>query len=219
MYKLQYTKEELEFFVKNSECCRDMILLMGKSPYGSTHSYWKKAIEKFGIDSSHWKTARRVDKEKLGIVNDIPVRVNAKKLRKIILDSGIEYKCNKCFLSEWQNKPITLHVDHIDSNWNNNNITNLRFLCPNCHSQEPTSKSGYKQSLPKIKKRCVCGKEIYLRSTHCQKCTPRDKHRKVKWPSKEELIKLLLEKPLTRIGEQFGVSDNAVRGWRKYYGI
>lgn len=46
-----------------------------------------------------------------------------------------EYKCNKCGISNWFGEEICLEVDHIDGNKFNNELTNLRFLCPNCHSQ------------------------------------------------------------------------------------
>lgn len=47
-------------------------------------------------------------------------------------------KCEICGLTEWLNKSISLHLDHIDGNADNNNPNNLRLLCPNCHSQTPT---------------------------------------------------------------------------------
>ena len=37
----------------------------------------------------------------------------------------------------WQGLPLTLEVDHIDGDFLNNILTNLRFLCPNCHRQTP----------------------------------------------------------------------------------
>jgi hypothetical protein len=48
------------------------------------------------------------------------------------------YKCVCCGISEWNNKHISLHVDHIDGNSDNNSLDNLRFLCPNCHAQTET---------------------------------------------------------------------------------
>ena len=40
--------------------------------------------------------------------------------------------------SNWNGQPLVLHVDHINGDNSDNVITNLRFLCPNCHTQTPT---------------------------------------------------------------------------------
>lgn len=55
-------------------------------------------------------------------------------LKKILLTSGREYKCEDCGLDEWQNVKLSLHLDHIDGDSFNNLPENLKFLCPNCHS-------------------------------------------------------------------------------------
>ena len=39
---------------------------------------------------------------------------------------------------------ITLEVDHIDGDYLNNNVDNLRAICPNCHSQTKTFKNKNK---------------------------------------------------------------------------
>ncbi len=49
------------------------------------------------------------------------------------------YVCEGCGIDGmYNNKPITLQVDHIDGNSDNNFPNNLRLLCPNCHSQTET---------------------------------------------------------------------------------
>lgn len=45
------------------------------------------------------------------------------------------YVCEICGIGEYNNKPITLQVDHIDGDPGNHAPANVRLLCPNCHSQ------------------------------------------------------------------------------------
>lgn len=47
----------------------------------------------------------------------------------------VPYQCAICGLSEWQNEPLRLELDSLDGVYNNINLHNLRFLCPNCYSQ------------------------------------------------------------------------------------
>jgi hypothetical protein len=46
--------------------------------------------------------------------------------------------CESCGISDWNKKPLTFQVDHVDGNRKNNNFYNLKVLCPNCHSQTET---------------------------------------------------------------------------------
>jgi 5-methylcytosine-specific restriction endonuclease McrA len=55
-------------------------------------------------------------------------------------------KCFECGITKWRGSPISVEVDHIDGNAGNNNLHNLRLLCPNCHSITDTWKGRNKGS-------------------------------------------------------------------------
>ena len=62
-----------------------------------------------------------------------------KVLKKYVI-SVFGYSCNICGIFEWNGKDIVLELEHKDGNSENNDISNLCLLCPNCHSQTPTYK-------------------------------------------------------------------------------
>ncbi len=78
--------------------------------------------------------------------------INDPVLLKKHLSRVYGYKCNICSLEIWMNSKITLQLDHIDGNSDNNVISNLRLLCPNCHSQTDTYKGGNKNKLKNTKR-------------------------------------------------------------------
>ena len=69
--------------------------------------------------------------------------------RRIIKENLIPYKCAICGIDSWNGKKLSLELDHINGINNDNRIENLRFLCPNCHSQTITY--GSKNSVKKHK--------------------------------------------------------------------
>jgi hypothetical protein len=61
------------------------------------------------------------------------------KLKKRLIDLNIlQNVCSECGITEWNKKPLVLHLDHIDGNRHNHKLDNVRLLCPNCHSQTDT---------------------------------------------------------------------------------
>jgi hypothetical protein len=142
----------------------------------------------------------RFSDEKVFVVDSSYDRGHLKE--RIIRDNLIPYICSECGVGkEYNGKLLSLQLDHINGKNNDNRLLNLRFLCPNCHSQTETF-SG--KQAKKIKQR---------------KPRPRKFD-----PAKEELAALVSQMPMTKVGAYFGVSDNAIRkrckllgiGWREY---
>lgn len=116
-----------------------------KTKGGSSTDVLKQRIRDLDCDISHFlvKTKNLSFQERIPI-NDILVEnsnyANTSYLKKRILDERLlEYKCQECGNNGvWNNKKLKLHLDHINGINNDHRIGNLRFLCPNCHSQTPT---------------------------------------------------------------------------------
>lgn len=54
------------------------------------------------------------------------------------------YFCSECGIDSYNNKPITLELEHKNGNSSDNSLDNVCLLCPNCHSQTDTYKSKNK---------------------------------------------------------------------------
>lgn len=73
--------------------------------------------------------------------------------RLILRDGAIEHQCRDCGIEAvWNGKPITLQLEHMNGVNDDHRLSNLCFLCPNCHSQTDTyaGRNGAK-ALPIIK--------------------------------------------------------------------
>lgn len=60
-------------------------------------------------------------------------------IKKVLIKNNlIKNECNNCNITDWNGKPLSLELDHINGDSRDNTLENLRFLCPNCHSQTDT---------------------------------------------------------------------------------
>lgn len=111
---------------------------------GSSTDTLKRRIAELDCDISHFgkkeKTQSPQAKYSLDeILIENSTYANISRLKERLVREGkLEYKCQNCGIKEWQSKPLSLHLDHINGKNNDHRIENLRFLCPNCHSQTDT---------------------------------------------------------------------------------
>ena len=65
--------------------------------------------------------------------------LSASKKKYIVENIFKKYECTCCGVGGiWNNAPLTLQLDHINGDNTDNKISNLRLICPNCHTQTST---------------------------------------------------------------------------------
>jgi len=145
--KNTYTKEFLTKAVSEASSMIDLMRRLEIKYNGGNHTYLKARIKKWNIDCTHF-SRRGVNKGKIPsnkkhwtevLIENTEYKICTERLRKALIESGVPYHCIECGQSTiWNKKPLVIQIDHIDGNSLNNCRDNLRFLCPNCHSQTDT---------------------------------------------------------------------------------
>lgn len=118
---------------------------------------------------------------------------------------GIDYRSialkecpNICKICDWAEDKRILEVHHIDGNRNNNVITNLIILCPNCHAKITRG---------------------YYKLTKENKLINLEEKEKQDSMFREELKQKIRTQTFSEIGKEFGVTDSAIRKWCKKYNL
>lgn len=141
----KYTREILEPLVAQSTSVAGVLRLLGLMQNGGAHAHISRSIKKFGLDTSHFvrfqNGAHQLRHTPEQILIRRPSGSNRPKralLLRALSEVGMAYVCAWCGLDgTWRGLPLTLEIDHIDGDFHNNRVENLRFLCPNCHRQTP----------------------------------------------------------------------------------
>lgn len=222
----------IESLVKSSDTFIEVAQKLGYTNKGGAYRTLRKRIEKHNIDCSHMThigkkhIAKKVIivTSKEALVENSPYSQST--IRAVVArENLIEYKCSICGLEAmWNNKPLTLTLDHINGNNKDNRLENLRYVCPNCDRQLDTfgaknKRSYYKFPVVKNKNKCIkCGKPIENKSTLCKECLI--KQNREHFLSKDEMNEIIKVSPsIVQLSKYLKLSDNGARKRLKYYNI
>ncbi|MFA5766336.1 MAG: HNH endonuclease signature motif containing protein [Candidatus Paceibacterota bacterium] len=225
--------DELFEIARESYSVCDVMIKLGLVPMGGNHKLYKKRLA--GITFKKRPPSEIIGKRRPLVdylVQDGPI-ISTSKLKKRLLKAGLKKEvCEICGQGPiWNEKPLILHLDHEDGNNRNCKLENLRILCPNCHTQTPTYAVSTQRKEPReiidgivrprnLIKCSSCGCRLKKRSKTglCRKCyiikfpPPRKASNR---PTIDVLLKEIAELGYCGVGRKYGVSDSAVRKWRK----
>jgi hypothetical protein len=97
--------------------------------FGFCAETWARAVERGDIVPSPHVTP----------INELLVAGqprNRGHIKRRILDAGLKgNRCEDCGIDEWNRKPLSLELHHINGDGDDNRLENLMLLCGNCHGQ------------------------------------------------------------------------------------
>ena len=216
-----YPDNEFIQIVKSSFSYAEVARKLGyKSNSGDLTDRIKQRINYLKISISHFTfTTNKTERNEDNIFCENSTANQTTLRRWYIKGNYSEYKCSICgLLPIWNNKKLTLILDHINGNNKDDRLENLRWVCPNCNQQLPTTNGKNKKINKKVNYCIDCGREISANAKRCIECNNKTQIREDK-PTREELKTMIRNIPFTKIGKKYEVSDNAIRKWCVSYNL
>lgn len=144
----KYTLEQIRKAVAVSHSWRQVAKNLGSSLDTGGQTYISKRAKRAGIDCSHftgqgWAKGKKLTYARKGTQDFLRkgIVVSSHKLRRRLIEDGIKKaECEHCGLRKWRGFDIPLELDHINSDREDNRLSNLQILCPNCHALKTSNK-------------------------------------------------------------------------------
>jgi 5-methylcytosine-specific restriction endonuclease McrA len=150
MRQRSWSIQQLKEAAEKSTSFRQVLKRLGLREAGGNYFQLQKYIKELKIDTVHFKGKawnkglRGVGKPRLSL-EEILVRdsnFQSYKLKKRLFTAGLKKpKCELCGWTRSVSGRIPLELDHVNGNVHDNRLVNLRILCPNCHSVQPTHRA------------------------------------------------------------------------------
>jgi hypothetical protein len=237
---LSYTEEQAREAIASSYSWAESLRKLGLCPSGGGWRVLKKYAVLWGISTDHFDPKRCIEGnlrlparplEEVLVENSTYSRQHVK--RRLFKEGLKEPKCEMCGQDEmWHGRPMGMILDHINGVRNDHRLENLRIVCPNCAATLETH-CGRKNRIEKARRSCRrCGRSFVPGRPEQRYCSrqcgmrwdrsklrgrPRPTSRRTTRPPYEKLLEEIETHGYCAVGRKYGVSDNAVRKWVKFY--
>lgn len=232
--------------IARSRSWTEALRRLGYCPTGGNPRTLKTWAHRWGIPTEHFDPWA-ANREALGRANErIPLEdvlvegstYSRSNLKLRLYEAGFKKPaCEICDQGEiWQGRPIGLILDHINGIRNDNRLENLRILCPNCAATLDTHCGRNGRVIPLTRKCERCEREFRVKYRTHRYCSrgcgsrwnrktspkgqfgvPNARRRKVERPPYDQLLREIEKTSYVAVGRKYGVSDNAIRKWVRFY--
>lgn len=253
-------KEYISNVVAKHQTYTDIIKDLGLQVKSGNFQTLLKYIKIYNINISHlngkeiaYNKLKLANKKKLlsnenYFIKDV-FRNNHTTKKRILTSKLKKYECAECnHPPTWNGKELILQLDHIDGDRFNNLLENLRFLCPNCHSQTETYGGSnlkkdfdfhnYKEEIKSKDKIINLLKENGIEATikffkissskFKSLCNiyeinlnnyKKSNQSKIVWPEKETLQQKILNNSFADLSKELNVAGNAIKKHALKHGL
>jgi hypothetical protein len=236
--RTRYTEAEAREAVAASRSYAETLRRLGMCQGGGAAEILRKWVRVWGIPVDHFDphwAARTRNSTRTRPLESVLVEhstYSRSTLKKRLYGEGLKRpECELCGQGEmWRGSRMALILDHVNGVSTDNRLENLRIVCPNCAATLETH-CGRNVKLmgdrvcarcgatfrPRAERQRHCSKACGIRSDRPQLREPRPERRKVERPGYEQLRADLARMSWVAVGRKYGVSDNAVRKWLRWY--